>query len=392
MVDTERPNFIDLFAGAGGFSLGLHQAGMRGLFAIERDPMAFSTLEHNLVKGEGAFDWPEWLPQKPMDIRHLLGSYSDQLSRLSGNVDVVVGGPPCQGFSVAGRRVEHDERNMLFKEYVRFVDIVKPRVILFENVPGFSYSFNRKGSASVAYSSKLSTELRAAGYEEPAQEIFDFSDYGVPQARKRLMLCSVVKGGDPSQLTEQLLSSQFPRKITVIEAISDLKRSHGEIQSPDSSNFMSGIYGRAESDFQRRMRNRTSKMMPDSHRFARHSSGVTERLSKIVRFSSRSGFLARDYINSLGLKKRDIRALNPDLPSPTLTSLPDDYVHYQEPRILTVREYARIQSFPDWYEFRGNYTTGGARRAVEVPRYTQVANAVAPEFSTLAGKILSRVM
>ena len=385
-------NFIDLFAGAGGFSLGLYQAGMRGLFAVERDPMAFSTLEHNLIRDRAAFEWPDWLPRGPMDIRTLLDIYRDQLAKLSGKVDIVVGGPPCQGFSLAGRRIEHDERNSLFKEYVKFVELVRPRAIVFENVPGFSYSFKKMQSANTTYSSRLSAELRAIGYEDPAQGIFDFSDYGVPQTRKRLLLCSTLKGGDPHKLTEALISGRLQRKVTVIEAISDLKRSHGEVQSPDSGNFLAGVYGPAESEYQKRMRMMAIKTVPDSHLFARHSRMVTERLSEIVSISSQDRGRVRKYIDSLGLKKRDIHALNPELPSPTLTSLPDDYVHYQEPRILTVREYARIQSFPDWYEFRGNYTTGGARRTIEIPRYTQIANAVAPEFSTITGKILSHIL
>jgi DNA (cytosine-5)-methyltransferase 1 len=385
-------NFIDLFAGAGGFSLGLYQAGMRGLFAVERDPMAFSTLEHNLVNGNGAFEWPEWLPKQPMDIRYLLKSYSVQLSKLSGKVDAVVGGPPCQGFSTAGRRIEHDERNQLFKEYVKFVEVVRPKVIVFENVPGFSYSFKKMQSTNVPYSSRLTAELRAIGYEDPVQGIYDFSDYGVPQSRRRLLLGSMLKGEDPHKLSEKLLSGRVSRKVTVKDAISDLKRIHGEGKSPDSGSFMTGIYGLAESEYQKRMRLRTNEMMPDSHRFARHSRRVTERLSKIVSLSSQDRNLAKYYIKSLGLKKRDIRPLNPELPSPTLTSLPDDYVHYSEPRILTVREYARIQSFPDWYEFRGNYTTGGTRRRMETPRYTQVANAVPPLYAFLVGKIIKNAL
>ena len=106
---SEPLTFIDLFAGAGGFSLGLSEAGLKGIFAVERDGMAFSTLEHNLVSKKKAFEWPNWLPVAAADIRTVLSEHKDQLAELSGSVDVVVGGPPCQGFSVAGRRFEHDE-------------------------------------------------------------------------------------------------------------------------------------------------------------------------------------------------------------------------------------------------------------------------------------------
>jgi DNA (cytosine-5)-methyltransferase 1 len=90
-------------------------------------------------------------------------------------------------------------------------------------------------------------------------------------------------------------------------------------------------------------------------------------------------------------KKRSVTVLDRNQPSPTLTTLPDDYIHYAEPRILTVREYARIQSFDDSFEFKGNYTTGGVRRIREVPRYTQIGNAIPPLFGEQAGRIFLKM-
>ena len=92
------------------------------------------------------------------------------------------------------------------------------------------------------------------------------------------------------------------------------------------------------------------------------------------------------------IKKRGLTLLNMNDVSPTLTSHPDDYVHYAEPRILTVREYARIQSFPDWYQFKMKYTTGGDMRKKEVPRYTQIGNAIPPLFAELAGRVLIEIL
>ena len=94
----------------------------------------------------------------------------------------------------------------------------------------------------------------------------------------------------------------------------------------------------------------------------------------------------------LGNKKTSVVVLHPNRPSHTLTSLPDDLIHYAEPRILTVREYARLQSFPDWFVFRGKYTTGGEKRVLECPRYTQVANAVAPFVAEALGLTLGRLL
>jgi DNA (cytosine-5)-methyltransferase 1 len=99
---TKEVSFIDLFAGAGGLYLGLSQAGLSGIFAVERDPMAFSTLERNLIYNTGAFEWPTWLLKKPIDIKALLNNYREELTGLSSKIDLVVGGPPCQGFSLTG--------------------------------------------------------------------------------------------------------------------------------------------------------------------------------------------------------------------------------------------------------------------------------------------------
>ena len=92
------------------------------------------------------------------------------------------------------------------------------------------------------------------------------------------------------------------------------------------------------------------------------------------------------------LNRRGVTVLDPNSQSPTITSIPDELVHYCEPRILTVREHARIQSFPDWYEFKGKYTSGGKRRKNEVPRYTQVGNAVPPLFAEQIGRAIKEVL
>jgi DNA (cytosine-5)-methyltransferase 1 len=385
----EPLTFIDLFAGAGGFSLGFHQAGMKGIFAIERDAMAFETLRYNLIEGRNAFNWPSWLPIKPIDIRDAIVSRREELRRLRGKVDLVAGGPPCQGFSTAGRRVEHDERNQMFREYIKFVEFVQPRMILFENVPGFDMRFGGKEGNGHSYSTLLGNRLQQIGFEKPALRKIDFSEYGVPQFRKRIIIYSTQKGMDPETFFDRLLKRKSHSTISVMQATSDLLRSNGEVTSPDSPRFTNGVYGTPTTPFQIAMQKSNEKGLPDSHRFTRHSEKVEERFKFILESYSRGKNL--DYVSrsNLGLKKRTIIPLDPKTPSPTLTTLPDDYIHYGEPRILTVREYARLQSFPEWYEFKGKYTTGGKLRTQETPRYTQVANAVPPKFSELAAFTLS---
>lgn len=97
-------SYIDIFAGCGGLSLGLHNAGWEGLFAIEKSKDAFATLKYNLIEKRKHFCWNEWLPQKEHDINEVIRVYKKELEELAGKVNLVVGGPPCQGFSMAGQR------------------------------------------------------------------------------------------------------------------------------------------------------------------------------------------------------------------------------------------------------------------------------------------------
>ena len=122
----KNPLYIDIFAGCGGLSLGLHNGGWKGLFAIEKSPDAFKTLKYNLIDKKNHFAWPNWLPQQALEINHVIDNYKNQLVKLRGKVDLVAGGPPCQGFSMAGRRKEDDQRNQLVLIYIEFISLVQP--------------------------------------------------------------------------------------------------------------------------------------------------------------------------------------------------------------------------------------------------------------------------
>jgi DNA (cytosine-5)-methyltransferase 1 len=137
---AKRLTFADAFAGCGGLSLGLMQAGLLGRFAIERDKFAFETFQANLISrgGRFAFKWPRWLPKQPLSIDAVLDKYARDLRRLRGTIDVLVGGPPCQGFSTAGRREHDDPRNHLFLSYLRLVECLQPKAVLIENVRGLA--------------------------------------------------------------------------------------------------------------------------------------------------------------------------------------------------------------------------------------------------------------
>ena len=386
--------YIDLFAGAGGLSLGLHKAGLTGVFAVERNKDAFETLKYNLIDKKSHFEWPEWLDQKNWDILELLEKHSLELSNLKGNVDLVVGGPPCQGFSMAGKRQNDYVRNQLMHSYIEIVRLVQPKFLFFENVQGFTVDF--KGEDTLKnYSNILLDELKNMGYKVECQIIM-MSEFGVPQNRKRFILFASkdkLRKSFFDILTYNrdnfLKDRRLKLPITVSQAIDDLKYEHGVVDSQDTKNFKNGTYGKVNSSYQRLMKkNIDKKSIPDSHRFAKHREETVELFERLMQASDKVLRITPQMDMVKGLKKRGVTPLKEKSVCNTITSIPDDYIHYAEPRIMTVREHARIQSFPDEYEFKGPYTTGGERRKIDVPRYTQVANAVPPLFAEQVGNVI----
>ena len=390
-------NYIDIFAGCGGLSLGLYNAGWKGLFAIEKNAMAFETLKHNLIDNKKHFKWPRWLPIENHDIDEVMTNYRKKLKTLCGKVDLVAGGPPCQGFSTAGRRVESDKRNHLIHSYIEFVKIVRPRAIFFENVQGFTMGFKKGKRKGKPYSQVVLSGLKDLGYKDVKGALIDFSKFGIPQRRKRFIIVGTLDGQADryfellrNKRTSFLSQKGIRTKVYVGTAISDLERVHGEKPSPDSKGFMAGVYTCPKNNYQRFLHK--SEPIPDSHRFANHTKETVRIFKKVLKKADPGKKIDVEERVKLGLKKRNTVLLGRNLHSPTLMSIPDDYIHYSEPRILTVREYARIQSFPDWYEFREAYTTGGKRRAEQVPRYTQIGNAIPPLFGEHTGTVLKELL
>ena len=398
MTEREIMKYIDLFAGSGGLSLGLYNAGLHGIFAVERNKDAFSTLKYNLIERKKHFSWPNWLEMKNWDINELLEVHSKELAALNGSVDLVVGGPPCQGFSMAGKRKNDDIRNQLIHSYIEFIKLVQPTILFFENVQGFTIGF-KDHKDKQKYSDILVSELHKLGYNLD-YKIVTMSEYGVPQNRKRFILFAS-KNGAYEIFFEELFKNKecFLRDkglkipITIFQAINDLKKGHGEVDSKDTKAFKNGKYGRATSTYQKLMRNNIERgALPDSHRFAKHKSETIDLFKRLMTASKKSIRITPSMNLVEGLKKRGVTPLKKNSICNTLTSIPDDYIHYDEPRIMTVREHARIQSFPDDYEFKGPYTTGGERRKTDVPRYTQVANAVPPLFAEQVGLTLLKII
>lgn len=404
-----KPTFIDVFSGCGGLSLGLENAGWKGVFAVEKHLHPFETLKYNLIdRSEGSYDWPEWLPVEPISVEDLIDQFESKLKALAGTIDLIAGGPPCQGFSMAGRRAPDDPRNKMTEHYLRLVEIIEPKLILIENVRGFTNTKHPSpdDDDAITYDKHVMGRLKSLGYDTWSRLLMA-SEWGVPQNRPRFFIIAM-KGGkeegiDPFlRLTAArsafLESKGLPtdRAVTTEEALHDLVLDGKPLQRCDDGGvdgfmqlqyvepFQAGAYVDLMRD--------GAVGAPDGLRLARHSEEITERFRDIIATCKAGRHLSDADRERFSMKKRSLTLLASDAPACTITTLPDDVIHYAEPRILTVRECARLQSFPDWFSFRGPYTTGGPRRAKDCPRYTQVGNAVPPLLAEAMGKILRELI
>ena len=404
-----QPLFVDAFAGCGGLSLGLKRSGWKGLFAIEKDQFAFDTLMANFSSRDSclSYNWPDNIVKKPWDIDDLLSTCKTELATFAGKIDLLAGAPPCQGFSNAGRRNQSDSRNRLFEAFLSLVGLLRPRLVLLENVRGFTSDFKTLESYEIKNFALALQEGLSADYDL-ASSVIQARDFGLPQARPRYFLVGALKNlsvecliseffDDIHQQVDNFLKERhLPRRPTSLDAISDLEITcNGTIPSIDSMGFQAIAYNGPHTSYQMAMRD-GYEGIPSDTRLARHRPDIRERFKGIIKACREEGRLnttiSADTRKLYGLKKMAIRVLDPSSPAPTITSLPDDLLHYSEPRTLTVRENARLQSFPDWFIFKGKYTTGGHRRRNEVPRFTQVANAVPPLLAEQLGLSLLRVI
>lgn len=419
MGSPKQGTFIDLFSGCGGLSLGLMAAGWKGLFAVEVHPDPFKTLKHNLINGSiYKFDWPPWLPVEHMNVATLLEDYRRQLERLRGHVDLIVGGPPCQGFSIAGRRDPNDKRNELTDQYINIVQVVRPQFLLLENVAGFDMAFTVRRDDKTAqdqkieaYSGRVRKKLEDLGYAVYTSKVC-CSEIGVPQSRKRFLMLSIhhsspvlkmLNGNNPFDILAKMIAPFRSKKglrergaIPVVDALGDFEVS-GKLLVDCLDSAVKGFkqikyeQPRELADYQQLMRQNSNGNSPNSLRLARHRASTQEKFKKFHQSTRRGIAVSQDVKDELGIKKYRVAVLDANLLSSTVTSVPEDILHYKEHRILTVRENARLQSFPDWYEILGKYTTGGDLRKVDCPRYTQVANAVPPLLAEVLGELILKL-
>lgn len=423
------PYAIDLFCGAGGCSEGLIQAGFHILFSSDISDMVEVTYKHRheqlgLIQGKNT-----WFERA--DIRNLTGEIIwnsiHSLEIFKGKelpeIDLMIGGPSCQGFSRAGRRDKSDPRNMLFGEYVRVINEVKPKYIVLENVEGFAdmQFLGYKGITGIEYSDGsvtpdiLTSELHEIGYETLEPRILNAADYGVPQRRNRIIFIGYKKGLTPPKYPEPTVQPE--NYLTLQDAIGDLI-SNGEIREKVCKELtpyqLASIKGRtpgidgkpikAEENKNIELSKQTPVVCERFGLFRQGESGsnlkkrvleegidISNKPALIELCSEAFKMKAEDVIDlfknrnatqeqaEVLLTKKNIRQRwASDQPSATVVTIADDYISPWEDRTFSVREMARCQSFDDSFEFLGKRTTGGLRRRVEVPQYTQVGNAVPP--------------
>lgn len=420
----KKKYFIDLFSGCGGLSLGALKSGFTGLFALEYQPNAFDTFKHNILEkdlsqfGMKNFEWPEELEKKNFDISSFIKDNHQLLLSYKNKVDLIVGGPPCQGFSNMGKRKKLDPRNQLYKSYLDIVDIVKPKMILIENVSGIAAKFNNKGKAfSDSIIKNLSKDYHIKG------ELINSNLFGVPQNRRRYIIIGVLKNNNNKININDIFneisnsSKSFTENYKVgnrsfnlsnvnsIDALSDLDGSglnSLNFQDENASQkrfFKTFKYKNPSTDYQKLLRlSCDDNLQIDSHRIGNHFPDKINMFRGLIKISkekkpfSANKFSPEEFLSAgWTSKKIIIHVIRENEKSPTLTTCPYDYIHYSSPRILTVREFARLQSFPDWFEFKGIYATSGSL-SYTAPRYTQIGNSVPPLMAEGILSVLKKII
>jgi DNA (cytosine-5)-methyltransferase 1 len=412
----KKPVLIDLFAGCGGLSLGMEQAGFEPIFVNEINESALETyitnrnIRYPLLGQKYKSNDVKELLQDPSYIPDLLKSIKRDFK--IDDIDLIAGGPPCQGFSGIGHRRSYGvdktdlPSNHLYKDMAQIISKIRPKIFLFENVRGLlNARWTKTGSKGEIWNDVQTTFSNIDGYAINSKLVFA-KDYGVPQNRPRILLIGI--RGDyldnvPNE-NESVANGFIPKPEGLCPSLIELL---GDLIDPnytnggETKNYPSDI----TNEFQESLRfdPYQQKIMlrgdyVSDHSYSKHSDLV---LSKYRYMLANNGKILEEH-KTHKFSQRLLRAeWGEDGPNITATSAPDDYVHFLQPRTLTVREWARLQEFPDWYQFMGKRTTGGIRRAGnpiagnfdrELPKYTQIGNAVPVRLAESLGKHFLKIL
>lgn len=324
MDSKDRNIGIDIFSGAGGLSLGAINAGIEIPIAIEKDPNAAKTFQTNH-------------PESKVITEDISNVNPHSLNII--NPLIIFGGPPCQGFSLSNSKTrnEKNENNKLYREFIRFIEELKPKWFLFENVEGI-VSFDKGETIK-----QIKRNFEELGYTVNSQ-VLTASDYGVPQDRNRFILVGNREG----------ICFEFPekqeKKVSVMEAIGDLPDlSNGQIEKELP-------YKNSPSEYASRLRNGTKKAMQNY--VSRNNDLVLERYKYIKpgqNWKAIPDHLMQNYKNKNNCHSGIYKRLNPETPSVVISNYRKNMlIHPEQDRGLSVREAARIQSFPDDFIFEGS--------------------------------------
>lgn len=341
------PRFIDLFAGCGGMSLGFEDAGFESALAVDSSPDALESFGANR-------------PAAAVLTADLMEVEAAEISEAAGDVQLVIGGPPCQGFSISGKRDLSDPRNVLYQRFVDVVRHAEPEIFVMENVP------NMASMGSGAILRAAISEFEELGYAVAAKVLMA-SDYGVPQNRKRLFIVGS-RGDRAFEFPPPLLQSG--ERVTTEEALSDLP----EYDLIDGSPYPTAPL----SDFQRNARFYSRGIW--NHQVTNHAERTVQTIALVP-----DGGNYKDLPTELqGTRRVNIAwtRYSSSRPSLTIDTGHRHHFHYKWNRVPTVRESARLQSFPDTFRFAGSKTS----------QYRQVGNAVPPLLAKAVAKAARDVL
>lgn len=357
VVDNRKLTCLDLFCGCGGLSRGFMDAGYKCVLGVDFDDAALKTFKANHDGAEAM----------KLDLfnHDNIKVITDFLKRTGQSVDVLIGGPPCQGFSVAGPRDRNDKRNFLYEAMVKLTARIKPRAVLLENVPGLVQVNDGIGAKRIV------GDFAEIGYEMKPKLLYA-PEYGIPQIRRRVFFVGLRKGekGMFEFPTPKLSKSEF---VTCEDAIGDLPGLDGivgdEIQSYPTPPL---------TDYQALMRRNSKKIY--NHEGTVHEPKTVEWISMV---SEGKNYKSLPPEISKRFKYHEaLTRYHSKKPSLTINTGHRSHFHYKWNRIPTVRESARLQTFPDDFIF---YGTKGQQ-------YRQVGNAVPPMLGQVVAEQIAKCL
>ena len=435
---------IDLFAGCGGLSLGMETAGFEPVFVSELNGDAMSSYLANRpkiseVESLRCNDIDELVANGGVGLKNLKKTLVQRgllaATRGSSSLDLVCGGPPCQGFSGIGHRRSYgvDKQdlpsNQLFHKMLEVIQYFKPKIFLFENVKGLlSAKWTSNDSAPNIWKQIFETYVEELPRYTVRWELVRAKDYGVPQNRPRVLMVGIRNDilrqsklpnysalgssfDTPTAIDGGLLPdptpNDYPDPCDLLGDLLDPRIGHwlhevaeGRAKYPplfETTEYPRAAVGKVQKYFRRRGPD-GKEVSLTQHEYSRHKRSVVLKFQHMI---ANGGEIPTE-MRTKKFAQRVLQEKWPeDGPNITATSLPDDYVHYAQPRILSVREWARLQTFPDWYQFCGKRTTGGLRRAGnpregifdrEVPMYTQIGNAVPVKLAAAVGENFRKIL